>query len=188
MAGTEDFSGVLSALEACAAVKDVERRGWKTRAGISSPESVADHSFATALAAMMIGDFLGMDTLEMVRMALIHDVCEATTGDIQPGEMDGRSKEVQETAALSGLLEALPERQRSSYLEAFSRFNAGTSPEARLVKDLDKLEMVLQAVRYERKGTRGEVLEEFWKTAAERISSPEGRKLLSSASSLRPRR
>ncbi len=97
-----DFEGVVKTLEACSAVKEVDRKGWKRRARITTPESVADHMFATALAAMLVGDLLRLDTNEMMRMALLHDVCEAVTGDIQPGEMPPSRKLKMENFGPSG--------------------------------------------------------------------------------------
>jgi putative hydrolase of HD superfamily len=184
----DDFQGMLATLAACSGVKDVERKGWKRRVGVASPESVADHIFSTTLAAMIAGDALHLDTEKMMRMALLHDVCEAVTGDIQPGEMEDALKEAKERAALSNLLRALPEPLIVSYVTLFEEFNHGASQEALLVKDLDKLEMVMQAAAYQRKGFRKELLDEFWRTADERIKSEAGRKMLSSAASLRPQR
>jgi putative hydrolase of HD superfamily len=184
----DDFEGMVATLAKCSAVKDIKREGWKRRAGVASPESVADHTFSTTLAAMITGDALHLDTEKMMKMALLHDVCEAVTGDIQPGEMAVSTKEAKEEAALSALLRALPGPLTASYLALFAEFNRGTSQEALLVKDLDKLEMVMQAAAYERKGISRELLDEFWRTAEERIRSEIGRKMLSSAASLRPRR
>jgi putative hydrolase of HD superfamily len=183
-----DFDGLVGALEACSAVKEVDRKGWSRRAGISSPESVADHIFATTLAAMVVGDFLGLDAEKMMRMAILHDVCEVVSGDIQPGEMEPSRKLELEVSALRELLRGLPAPLRESYLKCFDDFNHGTSRESLLVRDLDKLEMAMQASAYEKKGVRRELLEEFWLTADRLIRTDEGREMLSSASSLRPRR
>jgi putative hydrolase of HD superfamily len=183
-----DFVGVLRTLEACSAVKEVSRKGWKKKAKISRPESVADHIYATTLASMMVGDLLSLNTEKMMRMALLHDVCEAVTGDIQPGEMEPSWKEKMETSALAAILRDLPGSVRAKYLAAFKDFNRGTSREAMIVRDLDKLEMVVQASSYERDGVRKDLLDEFWKTANERVKTVEGREMLSLASSLRPRR
>ncbi|MGA1974311.1 MAG: HD domain-containing protein [Conexivisphaerales archaeon] len=184
----DDLWGMLVALRGCSVVKKVNREGWKRRAGIAHPESVADHIFSTTLAVMMVGDLLKLDTYRMMKMALLHDVCEAVTGDIQPGEMEPAQKKKKERKALEGLLHSLPEPLRKSYMASFDEFNRGSSSEAKLVKDLDKLEMVMQASTYEREGTRREVLEEFWRTADAQIKSEAGRKLFSFATSLRPRR
>jgi putative hydrolase of HD superfamily len=183
-----DFDGLLRTLEACSAVKEVDRKGWSRRAGISSPESVADHIFATAFAAMMVGDILRLDAEKMMRMAILHDLCEAVTGDIQPGEMEPSRKLELEASALADLLRSLPAPLRESYLKCFDDFNHGTSRESLLVMDLDKLEMVVQASVYEKKGIRRELLEEFWRSADRLVKTDEGREMLSSAASLRPRR
>jgi putative hydrolase of HD superfamily len=182
----DDFQAIATTLAACSNVKEVERKGWKMSAEIASPESVADHIFSTTLAAMIIGDALHLDTKKMMKMALLHDVCEAETGDIQPGEMEASAKEAMEEAALSHLLRALPGPLVDSYVALFEEFNHGGSQEALVVKDLDKWEMVMQAAAYERKGVKKELLDEFWRTADEGIKSETGRKLLSSAASLRP--
>jgi putative hydrolase of HD superfamily len=179
---------MVLALRKCSGVKRVDREGWKRRALIREPESVADHIFAVTLAAMMAGDLLQMDVAKMMRMAILHDVCEALTGDVQPGAIAAAKKEEAERVALAKLLEPLPAALRDSYLTAFDEFNHGSSREATMCRDLDKLEMVVQALDYESSGVEGELLDEFWRTTGERIRSPEGRRMLSSAASLRPRR
>jgi putative hydrolase of HD superfamily len=184
----DDFQGIVKTLAKCSAVKEVAREGWRRRAGVASPESVADHIFSTTLAAMITADALHLDVVKMMKMALLHDICEAITGDVQPGEMAISVKVAREEEALSDLLRALPGPLAASYLALFEEFNRGTSQEALLVRDLDKLEMAMQAGAYERKGVSKELLDEFWRTAEERIRSESGRKLLSSAASLRPRR
>lgn len=184
---SEDLSGLVRTLVQCSGVKDIERRGWKVRAGVDAPESVADHTFATALAAMMVGDLLGLDTLNLVRMALLHDVCEAITGDVQPGEMELARKEELEMAALGRLLRDLPSPLRRKYLLAFREFNCGATPESVMARDLDRIEMALQAIAYERRGVDGKLLDEFWKTADEKVKSRMGKAILRSAATLRPR-
>ncbi len=85
------------------------------------------------------------------------------------------------------MLRNLPPGLRKTCLRAFDEFNRGTSKEAAVVRDLDKLEMVIQASAYERDGVSRDLLDEFWKTADARIKTKEGRELLRSASSRRPR-
>lgn len=48
----------------------------------------------------------------------------------------------------------------SEYLALWEEYAAGASREARLVKGLDRLEMLAQALAYERAGNRA--LGEFW--------------------------
>ena len=71
--------------------------------------------------------------------------------------MGSEAKHQSEERILFSLLENLP---RGDYYAAlWQEYDAAATPEARLVKDVDKLEMVLQSVRY---GERGHTnLDEF---------------------------
>ncbi|MEM5772607.1 MAG: HD domain-containing protein [Candidatus Aenigmatarchaeota archaeon] len=62
-------------------LKKIERTGWVTNVGIENPESVAEHSFRSAVLCMIFSDIKKLDTEKMVRMALIHDLAEALIGD-----------------------------------------------------------------------------------------------------------
>lgn len=93
-----------------------------------------------------------VDWQRCVLLALAHDVAEALVGDIAPG--DGVSKEdkaAREAAAMETIRAMLGGGAAADALCAlFAEYEAGTTPEAVLVKDLDKVEMVLQAAEYER--------------------------------------
>jgi hypothetical protein len=56
-----------------------------------------------------------------------------------------------------------------------------------MARDLDRIEMALQAIAYERRGVDGKLLDEFWKTADEKVKSRMGKAILRSAATLRPR-
>ncbi|HEV8359378.1 MAG TPA: HD domain-containing protein, partial [Candidatus Thermoplasmatota archaeon] len=66
------------------ALKRTPRAGWK-RVGIARPESVADHSWRLALMAMLYAEMLGLDAGKAARIAVLHDLAEARTGDAMPG-------------------------------------------------------------------------------------------------------
>jgi len=180
--------GIVKTIYLCSRAKDLERRGWVLVAGVQNPESVADHSFSVSVAVAFLGDALGMDTLKLVRMALIHDVCEVMTGDLQPGEVSKEEKRRLERSALARLLKGLPPQVRRTYLTAFEEFNRGRTREAVLAREVDKLEMVLQAIEYEKEGVDPKRLKEFWRAARIRLRTPLGRSLFKVVAGLRPRR
>ncbi len=62
-------------------LKEIERSGWVV-SGVKKPESVADHSFGVALLVMLLGKNKNIDLEKALKMALIHDLGEAITGDI----------------------------------------------------------------------------------------------------------
>ena len=146
-------------------LKTERRRGWVKKLKLQGAESVADHSYRTALMTMVISDSRGLDTAKAVRLALLHDLPEAVVGDAMPEERSGARKQTIETKAIEDLLGDLPSGVRSLYSEAWSEFVDGRTPEAQLVRQLDKLEMATQAWEYAQDlGDRGSA-REFWSTA-----------------------
>lgn len=129
-------------------LKEVRRQGW-VEAGLEHPESVADHSYATAMLAMVMADMDGLDVSRAMRMALLHDMAEGITGDIIPGSMDPAVKRRREKEAMDCIMGAIPSSIRHLYKSAWDEYMAGDTAEARLVHDADKLEMGLQAYRYQ---------------------------------------
>jgi len=142
------FDGLIAVLTAAGDLKRVARAGW-VRAGVPHPESVADHSYRLARMAILFGPRLGLDVEKMLRLALLHDLAEARVGDVTP--VDGISaadKHAREGAAFAEIVAGLPEGPALDDL--WREYEAGASPEARAVRQLDKLEMALQALEYER--------------------------------------
>lgn len=147
-------------------LKKVERTGWGTRVGIKNAESVADHTFRTALMAMVIADLRKLDTEKVIRMALMHDLGEAIIGDWDAlqTKLDGKVEEKQrkENEALRKILALLPEELREKYSEIWEELVKDETPESRLFKQVDRLEVLLQAVEYEKEGYDKEKFAAFW--------------------------
>lgn len=150
---------VLRAFVRMMDLKGLYRQGWLKR-GVPElrAESVADHSFGTALLALLLADllgktkeFAGLDAHRCVEMALIHELGEVYAGDITPA--DGVSKEEKyrrEREAFVRVVTGLPQAER--FLALWEEFEAGTSPEARFVRQLDRLEMGIQAALLKSEG------------------------------------
>lgn len=112
------------------------------------------------------------DTNRCLKMALVHDLAEATLGDITPhcgvSDVDKHALELsaitQLTSNLTGGIDsngglALAGKD---ILELWKEYEEGTTNEAKLVKDMDKLEMTLQALEYEQDGKNGKTLDGFF--------------------------
>jgi len=160
-------------------LKKLVRTGWLER-GVSEPENVAAHSFAVALLVAVLADLKGVNVLDAVRMALIHDLPEAVTGDLTP-EMKKKFEKLEEVelGVFEDLAKELPEDVGSKYLEAWRRYSRGEDPVARLVKDVDKLEMGLQALAYIREGYPE--AREIYESALKEIKDEEIRRILEAA-------
>lgn len=153
------------------------RQGWLTRAIHEHQcESVAEHSFGVAFLAMLIADayYPELDALKILRMALLHDLGEVHVGDLTPAHGVAPSdKTRQEKAAVTKVLNGLS--QAETYLEIWEEYEEGSSPEARLVKSIDRLEMALQARVYECQF--GADLNEFYASAEKYLQDPKLRPL-----------
>lgn len=150
-------------METATKLKQIKRTGW-IESGVEDPESVADHSYMTALLSMILSDAKGLDTLRVLRMALIHDLSEVTIGDLTPRQKKKNHIEMESDAMMSTLSQ-LPEAQKRTYIETWSEYQENVTPEARLVHNADKLEMLFQAREYEKTGVN---LDQFWETSIEK--------------------
>lgn len=162
------FSEVIGKL------KNVKRSGWISHVGIENPESVADHSFRSAVLAMCIGDLLDVDTEKLVKMLLLHDVQEALTGDydIFAKKKIGMNKfKTQEKSATLKVLSILPSELRKEYIDDWEEFEKQKTPEAILANDIDKIEMMIQALEYEKQGYDSEKFDVFWTSVQEKIKT-----------------
>lgn len=104
-------------------------------------------------------------------MALVHDMAESLVGDITP--VDPVSKEEKarrEAETMDYLCDNLIgawglEEAGKGIKEIFEEYEEGKTPESVFVHDVDKIELLLQMVEYERTG-KGEVdLGEFTRVA-----------------------
>jgi putative hydrolases of HD superfamily len=129
-------------LEEALGLREVARAGWK-RVGIAHPESVADHSFGVALAALVLTP-PHLDKLRVLSMALLHDLAEVRVGDITPHDGIPRAeKKRREGEAAAAMFAAHPE-----LAAAWAEMEAGETAEARFVKTLDLLDLELMARHY----------------------------------------
>jgi putative hydrolase of HD superfamily len=155
---------LLSLYTQIAALKLLPRTGWLQR-GIPNAESVAEHTFGVAALALLIGDSIGgLDRGKLLAIAMLHDMAEALLSDLPASAkrfIGAAPKHAAERSALEEMLARMP--NRAEYLALWEEYARGASREARLVKGLDRIEMLAQALAYERAGSRA--LDEFWQDA-----------------------
>jgi putative hydrolase of HD superfamily len=160
--GDVGLEGVIEFLRAAGRLKSISRTGW-VESGIDTPESVADHCFRTALLAMVLADLQGLDAEKVIKMALLHDVAEAETGDLTP-EQKRRLGDftTNEDKAMTKLLSMLPKPLAENYRSLWEEYHHANSPEAEAVAQADVFEMLLQALEYEEVGVEPSALDRFW--------------------------
>jgi len=167
--------GILSLANIAGALKKVKRKGWTTWVGIENPESVAEHSFRCAVLAMCIGDLKKLNTEKLIKITLLHDIHEALTGDYDYFDKQRMGKgEVhkREAEAVKKLSNRLPKKIRDEYLSLWNEFESQETEEAKLAREIDKLEMVMQALEYEKAGYDPKKLQAFWENASTELKDP----------------
>ena len=156
-----EFERIIDFLHDVGKLKRLTRTGW-IESGVIKAESVADHSYRTTLLSMILSDLEGLNTLNVVRIALFHDLAESRVGDLTPLEKQQTPEwEKQETIAIHEILSQLPKKQSEFYEQTWKEWREGLTPEAKLVKRADKLEMLLQAQEYIEAGEDAKKLMRF---------------------------
>ena len=160
-----------------AGLKKLPRSGWKIKLGLQNSESVAEHSYMMSVMAMVLSDLKTLNSEKVIKMSILHDWAESKIGDFMPDEIGYDKKSELENYAMSEILELLPEKIQSDYLALWNEFLERNTPEARLVHELDKLEMALQAKIYE-EDVDPERIKPFIISAVEQIIDPDVKKVL----------
>lgn len=124
--------------------------------------------YRMAVMTMLAPASLRLDVAHCTKMALVHDMAEALVGDITP--VDGVSKEEKgrrEAEAMAFLCGGLLGdgggaqgesgaggacgAQGQSMRDIFTEYEEGKTPESVFVHDVDKVELLLQMVEYEKR-------------------------------------
>ena len=163
-------------------LKDVERTGWKMRE-VGKPESVADHCFSVALLCRLFagGEKLGVG--KCVSLALVHDLQESICGDIcsrefeHEQEMTNVEKEKIERSALKKLVSIAPKGKVEELSTLSEEYFAQRTPEAKFVREMDLIEMCLQALYYKKEGRTQKDVSDFFRKTKREIKSGTAREL-----------
>ncbi|MFW5688003.1 MAG: HD domain-containing protein [Spirochaetota bacterium] len=184
---------MINALIEAYRLKDEVRTGWTLR-GVRDPESVADHSWGTAYLVLLYADEAEVDRARALEIALVHDLAEAKTGDVatrvaamrDPRRVEEKAR--RERGAMDELMEAYTPQRASRVRGLWEEYEATATPEAVLVREMNLIDMCLQAYVYEESERydpdapndhfpdyRG--LDEFFATTAPRLRTPVGERL-----------
>lgn len=164
---------MIDALLEVAGLKALVRAGWARR-GIADPESVAAHSWGVGWLVLVLLPS-DLDRERALSYAVLHDLPEVRTGDLMPSDgVSTEDKHARERAAMQAICARLP--GGAALLATWEAYEAQQDPEARFVRQLDRLDMAIQAVAYE--GSSSERLDEFLDSADAVIEHPALREVL----------
>ena len=159
-------------------LKKMPRRGWVIN-DIKNPESIAEHTFRAAIMAWFLGEKKKkkLNIEKIIKIALIHDLCEVYAGDITPYDPvlpRTKKKRVEmmrtwprfsakekkkiikekykkEKESLEKLISELPPKLKREIKYLWLDYEKGLSPEGRFFRQTDRLENFLQALEYWKK-------------------------------------
>ena len=169
---------ILDFFKTAVNLKNISRQGWVDKLSLKHPESVADHSYSMAIMGMAISDLENYNSEKISKMILLHDLAESKIGDYTPNQISKENKVKIENNAYDEMISALPESIKLQYAQIWEEYQKHESPESKIVHQIDKLEMALQAKMYQKDGSSKEAVESFFKSAEEGITHPKLREIL----------
>jgi putative hydrolase of HD superfamily len=147
----EQAAGAMSYIFEAGLLKRAKRTGWWI-AGIGDPESIAEHSFRTAIIGTMLAAMEGADPARVALLCLLHDTQETRITDIPHIGRHYLTAADNETVTADQVA-ACPPAVAETITAAVAEYEAGETQEAIVARDADKLECLVQAVEYRHQGT-----------------------------------
>jgi 5'-deoxynucleotidase YfbR-like HD superfamily hydrolase len=177
-------------------LKKKKRKGWMLR-GVEDPETIASHTFRMAIISWLLGRQKKLNINKILRMSLIHDLCEVYAGDTTPYDrllhrdkkqwkqiiskwprLSKREKEKsflekykKETEALEKLILKLSPDSKKEIRNLWADYEKGLTREGRFVRQVDRVENLLQALEYWKKNKQF-AIEPWWIQIEELVDDP----------------
>lgn len=157
-------------------LKEITRTGWVLRK-VKRPETISEHTFRVAFASWLLSQEKKLNVRRAIKIALSHDLCEVYAGDVTPffyykdylpedekerkkfllkwarlsqknKEKRGKRKFEKEKKSLLKLIKFLPRAVKKEIFLSWLDYEKGTSKEGKFVKQVDKIETLIQAIEY----------------------------------------
>jgi putative hydrolase of HD superfamily len=131
-------------------LKRAKRSGWWI-AGVKDPETIAEHSFRTAVIASVLALMEGADPAKACLLAVFHDTQETRVSDIP--HIGRRYLEAASNESVTAdQVSAAHPAVRAGVQRIVEEYENGDSLEWVCAHDADKLECLVQAVEYREQG------------------------------------
>ncbi|TPX11765.1 uncharacterized protein E0L32_007502 [Thyridium curvatum] len=162
---TEGSTSPLPYFHLLERLKTTKREGWR-RFDIERGESIADHMYRMSLISMLAPPALAarLDLHKCMKMCLIHDMAESLVGDITPVDGVPKPEKNRREAAtmdyitqnLLGNLYGGATGVGQDIRDVWQEYEDSKTLDSLFVHDVDKMELLLQMVEYEKRG-KGQV-------------------------------
>ena len=112
-----------------------------------------------------------------MKMILLHDLAESEIGDYTPGQIAPEKKKELENNTFFKILENLPSSIKLQYKRIWQEYQENDSSESKIVHQIDRLEMILQAKIYEKEGHSKDDISSFIESGKQEIIHPKLKEL-----------
>jgi len=191
------MKNILNFLIEVGKLKGMPRKGWVLR-GIKNPETIAAHTFRIAIMSWLLGREKKLNINKLIKISLIHDLCEVYAGDTTPydnkffskdkrrwkeitkkwprfskeeKEKISQKKYKKENKALEKLILNLPPDLKKEIRNLWNDYEKGLTREGKFVRQLDRVENLLQAMEYWKKDKQF-AIEPWWIQIEELVDDP----------------
>nr|XP_036232479.1 uncharacterized protein LOC106625883 [Bactrocera oleae]XP_036232480.1 uncharacterized protein LOC106625883 [Bactrocera oleae] len=168
---------IIQFMELIGNLKHTKRTGWVLR-NVSDPESISGHMYRMSMMTFLLDGSEGLNQIRCMELALVHDLAESVVGDLTPfcgvSKTDKRAMEFKAMEDICKLIEPRGKR----IMELFEEYEAGESAESKFVKDLDRLDMIMQAFEYEKRDNCLLKHQEFFDSTEGKFNHPFIKKLV----------
>lgn len=179
-------------------LKEMPRTGWVLRR-VKNPETIADHTFRVAFSSWLLAKKIKLNVKRAIKIALSHDLCEVYAGDVTPffyylnlpedkkerkkflmnwvrlsqKEKEKRSKVKfeKEKKAIEKLLKPLDSAIKKDIYLAWLDYEKGISKEGVFIKQLDRIETLIQSIEYFGSKTKNSGTD-WWEGTEEIVHDP----------------
>ncbi len=158
-------------------LKHSERQGWKDKDVERPRDTIASHSLGASLLGWVLAEKEDLDSDKIVKMLVMHDLIMTYVEDYTPEDEEFDSKKEMEREAFDDLIEDIPEVIRDEFTSLFQELQNQETREAKIAKEADKLDTLLQARSYSQESDE-EFFQEFIESYRDYFSSETGRSML----------
>ncbi|MGC0313700.1 HD domain-containing protein [Kitasatospora acidiphila] len=150
MTDDKQSQGTASFLLEMGMLKRAKRSGWWI-AGVKDPETIAEHSFRTAVVGAVLAMMEGADPAKVALLCTFHDTQETRIGDIPHIGRRYLSAASNERVTADQVSAAHP-AVLAGVQAIVEEYENSESLEVTVAHDADKLECLIQAVEYREQG------------------------------------
>jgi len=169
----KDINQILDFIVEIEKLKGVLRKSRPV--GLKRYENSAEHSWHVCLSALMLKDYANdaVDINRVIKMLLIHDLCEIDAGDEIVYSSETEERKIKEKNGISRLLEMLPNDMGNEYLQLWEEFESGITNDSKFAKAIDRVPPLLHNINDEGHGWKKNKIpkEKVFALNRERIST-----------------